>query len=71
MTSMLKKVDVAVFDFVKSIADGNFQAGEVVYDLEKGGVDYSTTGGQVDDIKDQLEDLKQQIINGDITVPTE
>jgi basic membrane protein A and related proteins len=70
LTSMLKKVDVAVFDFIKSAVDGNVQSGQKVYDLEAGGVDYSTSGGKVDDIKAQLEDFKQKIISGEITVPT-
>ncbi len=71
VTSMLKKVDVAVFDFIKSVSDGNFKAGEVVYNLEKGGVDYSTSGGKVDDVKAKLDELKQKIIDGTITVPAE
>jgi basic membrane protein A and related proteins len=70
LTSMLKKVDVAVFDFIASFVDGDVQAGEKVYDLEAGGVDYSTSGGQVDDVKAQLDDYKQKIIRGEITVPT-
>ena len=69
LTSMLKKVDVAVFDFIKTVTDDAFKAGPVVYDLEKGGVDYSTTGGMVDDIKDQLEEFKAKIVSGEITVP--
>jgi basic membrane protein A len=68
LTSMLKKVDVAVFDFLSSVAEGEVEAGPRVYDLEQGGVDYSTSGGQVDDIKAQLDELKQQIIDGEITV---
>ncbi len=70
MTSMIKKVDVAVFDFIKSYIDGNVQAGPKTYDLKAGGVDYSTTGGQVDDIKSKLDEFKQKIISGEITVPT-
>jgi basic membrane protein A len=70
MTSMIKKVDVAVFDFIKSAADGTEKTGNNIYDLKAGGVDYSTTGGQVDDIKTKLDDYKQQIIDGKITVPT-
>ena len=69
ITSMLKKVDVAVYDFIKSFVDGNVQAGTKTYDLKVGGVDYSTTGGQVDDIKSKLDDFKQKIISGEITVP--
>ena len=34
------------------------------------GVGYSTSGGQVDDIKTKLDDYKQKIIDGKITVPT-
>jgi basic membrane protein A len=71
ITSMLKKVDVAVYDFISSVVDGNFTAGSVTYDLEKDGVGYSTSGGQIDDITDQLDEYKQQIIDGEITVPTE
>ena len=70
ITSMLKKVDVAVFDFITTVTEDNFQSGEVVYDLEADGVGYSTTGGQVDDIAAQLDDYKAKIISGEIEVPT-
>jgi basic membrane protein A len=66
---MIKKVDVAVYDFIKSAADGKELVGNQVYDLAKGGVDYSLTGGQVDDIKTKLDDYKKQIIDKKITVP--
>ncbi|GGS81978.1 BMP family ABC transporter substrate-binding protein [Planobispora rosea] len=69
MTSMIKKVDVAVFDFLKSVSDGSVASGPKVYDLKAGGVDYSTTGGQVDDIKTKLDEYKQKIVSGEITVP--
>jgi basic membrane protein A len=71
ITSMLKKVDVAVYDFISSVVDGNFTAGAVTYDLEKDGVGYSTSGGQIDDITSKLDEYKAQIIDGSITVPTE
>ena len=70
MTSMIKKVDVAVFDYITSIKDGKFQGGNKVFDLKAGGVDYSTTGGQIDDIKAKLDEFKQKIISGEIKVPT-
>jgi basic membrane protein A len=69
LTSMLKKVDVAVFDFVKSVVDKQFKAGSTIYNLEKGGVDYSASGGKVDDIKSKLDEYKQKIISGEIKVP--
>jgi len=70
LTSMVKKVDVAVYDFINSVQDGSVKSGEQVYDLKRGGIDYATTGGKVDDIKAKLDAYKQQIIDGKITVPT-
>jgi basic membrane protein A len=70
MTSMLKRVDVAVYDFIKNATTGNYASGTVRYDLAKDGVGYATSGGQMDDIADQLNSYKQKIISGEITVPT-
>lgn len=70
LTSMLKRVDVAVFDFVKSVSDGTFKAGTKKYDLSNDGVGYATSGGKVDDVKTQLDALKKDIIDGKTTVPT-
>jgi basic membrane protein A and related proteins len=70
ITSMIKKVDVAVYDFIKSASEGKELTGNQVYDLKSGGVDYSTTGGHIDDIKSKLDAFKQDIIDGKIKVPT-
>ena len=70
VSSMIKKVDVAVFDFVKAVQDGSVQGGDKVYDLKANGVDYSTTGGKIDDIKAKIDDYKAKIIAGEITVAT-
>jgi basic membrane protein A len=70
MTSMLKNVNVAVYNYLTEVAGGTFPSGVNTYDLSVDGVGYSTSGGQIDDIKDQLEAFKQQIISGEITVPT-
>ena len=70
LTSMLKRVDVAVYETAKAAASGNFQGGVQVFDLSVDGVGYATSGGFVDDIAGQLDELKQQIIDGEIEVPT-
>jgi basic membrane protein A and related proteins len=70
LTSMLKKVDVAVYESISNLANGEWRGGHQIFDLKAGGIDYATTGGFVDDIKPQLEDYKQQIIDGKIEVPT-
>ena len=56
---------------IEDLANGKWAGGVTVFDLEAGGVDYATSGGFVDDIKTQLDDYKQQIIDGEIEVPTE
>ena len=71
LTSMLKRVDVAVFEILRTQQEGAFAAGPTVYDLSVDGVGYSTTGGFVDDIVDQLEAFKADIAAGNIVVPTE
>ncbi|MDQ4008463.1 MAG: BMP family ABC transporter substrate-binding protein [Actinomycetota bacterium] len=70
LTSMIKKVDVAVYDFLKSYVDGKTVTGSQIYDLEANGVGYSTSGGFIDDIVPQLEKYKKQIISGQIEVPS-
>jgi basic membrane protein A len=70
ITSALKRVDTAVYLFIKDFAAGKKDTGTQVFDLKNDGVGYSTTGGQVDDIKAQLEAIKADIISGKIKVPT-
>jgi basic membrane protein A len=69
ITSMLKRVDNAVYLFVKDQGEGKFTAGKRVFDLKADGVGYSTSGGKIDDIKSKLDEYKQKIIDGSITVP--
>ncbi|MDA0566889.1 BMP family ABC transporter substrate-binding protein [Streptomonospora sp. S1-112] len=72
LTSAIKQVDTAVFDFVQSVQEGDAQSGIQRFDLESGGVDYSTANEEeISDIQDQLDELKQRIIDGEIEVPTE
>ncbi|MDQ3166241.1 MAG: BMP family ABC transporter substrate-binding protein, partial [Actinomycetota bacterium] len=73
---MLKRVDTGVIEYVTGVADAAESGGEapngfVTYDLSSDGVGYATSGDFLSqDIIDQLEDLKQQIIDGEIKVPT-
>ena len=70
LTSMLKRVDVAVFETAKAVAGGDAKGGIIMFDLKVDGVGYSTSGGYLDDVKDKLEAYKADIIAGKITVPT-
>jgi basic membrane protein A len=72
LTSAIKRVDTGVFEYAKGVADGNPPAGYVTYDLASGGVDYSTSNPDLpQDVQDQVDELKQQIIDGKIKVPAE
>jgi basic membrane protein A len=71
LTSMIKRVDNAVYAVTESVVNGTFTPGETRYDLAADGVGYATSGGFVDDIVDQLEAAKAAIIAGDVVVPTD
>ena len=71
LTSMLKNVNVAVYEYLKEVVDsGEFPSGVNTYDLSVDGVGYSTSGGFIDDITGDIDDYKQKIIDGEIEVPT-
>jgi basic membrane protein A and related proteins len=70
LTSALKRVDVASYDFIKSVDDGAPKTGYVTYDLKNDGVGYSTSGGFLDSIKADIDGYADKIKSGDIKVPT-
>lgn len=70
LTSALKRVDVAAFDFLQSVSDGEPKTSYVTYDLKNEGVGYSTSGGFVDDFVSTIDGYKDKIIAGEIEVPT-
>lgn len=70
LTSMLKRVDVATFDFIKSAVDGEPLAGYSLFTLADEGVGYSTSGDLLPaETIASIEEYKQQIIDGEIEVP--
>jgi basic membrane protein A len=71
LTSMTKRVDVAVRTIIEEAISGDLKGGETkTFDLSNDGVGYATSGGYVDDISSQLDELKAKIVSGEITVPT-
>lgn len=69
LTSMLKRVDVAVYDTIKAVTEGDTKGGVQVFNLKVDGVGYSTSGGFLDDVKDKLDMIKQDLIDGKLTAP--
>ncbi|MFI7064648.1 BMP family protein [Kribbella sp. NPDC050124] len=70
LTSSLKKVDVAVFDFVKAFKDGTAKAGYDLYDIKRDGVGYATSGGYLDDITAQIDEYKAKLVSGELKAPS-
>jgi basic membrane protein A len=73
LTSMLKRVDKAVFSTIEDLKNNKFSAGVVRYGLKDKGVDYSVDKFNekliTADEKKKLESIKEDIINGKIKVP--
>ena len=59
LTSMLKRVDVAVFETLEKFSKDEEIPAVTTFGLENDGVGYSTSGGAIEDIVAQLEELKQ------------
>lgn len=72
LTSMMKRVDVAVYNVMKSGKDGTFKAGIQALGLKEGGVDYAMDDNNkalvTDDIKGKVEAAKADIISGKLEV---
>jgi basic membrane protein A len=72
LTSMLKRVDNSVKKAITDYVNGSFQGGFESLGLKEGGVDYAQNEFNKDllgDIPTTLDELKQKIISGEITVP--
>ena len=74
LTSALKGVDSAVFLTIEAIQDGSWKGGgNATFGLKEDGVGLGTVSSKVpqEDV-DQVEAIKQQIVDGEITgIPTE
>ena len=75
LTSMVKGVDAAVFDAIERVKNGTFEGGIYQLGLAEQGVGYIYDDNNralvPDSVHARLEQLRQQIIDGRIVVPTE
>ena len=71
LTSMVKRVDVAVHEVLRDYSRGIFTPGVRRFGLAEGGVDIAYSGGFIDDIRPRIEGLRARIIAGDVVVPSE
>lgn len=73
LTSAVKRVDTSVYDTIKAVQDGTFKGGEdATFDLANDGVALGTISPKVPQaLLDEVDALKQDIIDGKVTVPSE
>lgn len=72
LTSMVKKVDEAVYITIKNYVEGNFVGGVVTYGLKDEGIDYVYNENNkdffTDAMIDRVTDIKQKLIRGEIKI---
>lgn len=72
LTSMLKRVDLAVEQAMNGAKDGTWKAGHIIMGLPEGGVDYALDEHNAslisEAMKARLEDARAKIISGEIIV---
>ncbi|WP_036832277.1 BMP family lipoprotein [Pontibacillus litoralis] len=72
LTSMVKRVDVAVQDLSNKAKEGNFPGGELLeYGLQDEAISVADTNEEAytEDIAKEVEAWKEKIVNGDVEVP--
>jgi basic membrane protein A len=72
LTSVLKKIDVAVYNTIKDAVEGTFTGGTVTYTIADGGVDiapfHDFDSVVTAEMKAELETIKAALIDGSLTV---
>ncbi len=70
LTSAIKRVDQAVFQMIKGVADDDFPGGEAaVFGLAEDGVGVGEIAEPAQQYQDLVDEASKAIIDGDITVP--
>ncbi len=72
LTSATKKVDVAAFDTIEKVVDGDFEGGgDTLYDVANDGVGYGKVSANAPDrdaLIAKLDDVSKQIADGDLEI---
>ena len=71
LTSMLKRVDVAVFEVIKGVVNGAPLVGVQNFDLARDGVGYATSNSAVNDFKAAADAAAETIKSGAVKVAAE
>lgn len=75
LTSMIKRVDVAVFDTIDRVQRGTFRGGAVRFGLAEAGVDWVKEGPHAGLVtaeqRARIDALAERVVRGEIKVPRE
>ena len=71
ITSMIKRVDLAVFDACRMVAKGTFKGGMYTYGINEGGIDIAPTSDKTlpPDVLKTIEKLKEMVKKGEVKPP--
>ncbi len=73
LTSMIKRVDVAVEDVATKSMNGEFPGGELLeFGIEEDGIGYATTNkdAMTEEIISTVDEWKEKLLNGEVVAPT-
>lgn len=74
LTSMVKHIEIAVYDTVKKAKEGQFTSGPQLYDLKQGGIGLSEMKYTKQDVPpavlENVKKLSEMIADGKVTPPT-
>jgi basic membrane protein A and related proteins len=70
LTSMLKRVDTAVYSMIKSVVDKKPLTGVQTFDLKSDGVGYAVSNEIVKPYQAKADEFKEKIISGEVKAPT-
>ncbi|MBI2758614.1 MAG: BMP family ABC transporter substrate-binding protein [Chloroflexi bacterium] len=68
LTSVMKNINVAVYNAIKSAKDGSFKGGVYLSTLANGGVGLAAVNGASAELTAELDQVKADIISGKITI---
>jgi basic membrane protein A len=75
LTSMIKRGEVSVFDAIRDATQGELRGGMLVLGLKEGGLDWVHEGPHAallrDDVKARVEELRRDIVERRVVVPSE
>lgn len=70
LSSMIKRVDIAVLNAVGMVVDNTFKGDHYYYGIKEGAIDFATTGNLIPaDVVEYANMLKGKIVDGSISPP--